>query len=265
MLFSWFRRRKAQELSPEMRAFADKTLKPIALAVAISEAVRDHAKAIKSGRLSFPAHKRENANVEGIWADLRLEALSALIGFGRANLTLLADFRRQAEMLSAFLDERPHLEVPQPRGEPIADTWQAVWHVYLYLDAVGSEVMDSATDHISLSAEGRDILSELTAQSQELRGLWVAFERAVRSGTSPRPEVPRTALDVIWIDVTAKTKSIALSTVFGPDPEATIQMLLDSVVRDSTPAEAASARAALERLRAARQPEEICEPVRASR
>lgn len=255
-MFGWFKK-KPPELSPEMKALADKMFGPKALAVAIAQTVRDYTKAVKAGRVEHPAHRRKSPNVEAVWSDVRLEALHKMFGFGQADLMMLADFRRQAELFVSFIDERPHLEFPQPRGQSVADTLQAVWQAYLYLDAVGAEVMDSATDRVALKLKGRDILSDFTAQARELRDLWASYERAVRGGTAPLPDMPRTMIDLLWADVTAKTKSIALSKVFGPSPEEGIEFMLKTVAEHGTESDVARIRARIDRLRAARQPEEI--------
>lgn len=260
-MFGWFKKRRP-ELSPETKALADKILGPQALAVAIAESVRDYATAVRAGRASMPAHKRENPNVEGIWADVRIEAVSRLIGFGRADLMLLADIRRQAELFAAFLDDRPHLRFPQPSGEPIADTLQAMWQAYVYLDAVGSELADRATDRVVLKAKGRDILSDFTSRAMYTRIHWDEFERAVKAGDARLPPLPTMMLDVFWEDVTAKTKSIALSKVFGPNPETGMRFLLDIVAKEGSPEDVASISASLDRVRAAREPDDIREPAR---
>lgn len=260
-MFGWFKK-KLPELSPEMKALADKMFGPQALAVAIAETVRDYTNAVKAGRIEYPAHRRKSPNVEGIWSDVRLEAMHKTFGFGQADLMMLADIRRQAELFVAFVDERPHLEFPQPRGEFVADTLQAVWQAYLYLDAVGSEVMDSATDRVALKAKGRDILSDFTVQAREFRDLWTAYERAIKGGTNPLPEMPRTMIDLLWADVTAKTKSIAMSKVFGPSPAAGIQFMLRTVAERGTEQDVAMVRASIDRVRAAREPEDIRDPAR---
>ena len=66
-----------------------------------------------------------------------MEAFTLLFNHGTADLFLLAEHQRQREALDCFLDERPHLEMSQPRGEPLPDTLQATWKAYVYLDAVG--------------------------------------------------------------------------------------------------------------------------------
>lgn len=240
-----------------MKAFADKTLGSQALAVAIAEGVRDYATAVLEGRVNSLPHSRENPTLEGVWSGVRIEAACRLIGFGQANIMLLADFQRQSELFAAFIDERPHLRFPQPTGEPIADTIQAMWQAYVYLDAVGSELMDSATDRASLKANGKDIVSDFTARAEELRSQWDAFEIALKNDRAALPLIPEMMLDLFWADVTAKTKSIALSKIFGPIPEDGMRFMLDTVAVQGSPADVASLSAAFERVRAALEPDDL--------
>lgn len=258
-MFGWFKK-KAPDLSPEMKALAERLFGPQALSIAIAKSVSDYADGVKAGSIEYPAHRRTPPNVEMVWRDLRLEALQRMFGFGQADLMMLADIRRQPELLTSFMDERPHLEYPQPRGQPVADTLQAVWQVYLYLDAVGTEVADQSTDRAALKAKGRDILSNFTAEASELRNLWAAYDQVLRVTTDPLPDMPRTMIDLLWADVTVKTKSIALSTVFGPYPESGMQHLLSIVAKQGTPQEVVTAKASLNRVRAAREPDDIQQP-----
>lgn len=186
-----------------------------------------------------------------------MEAMQPMFGFGQADLMMLADVRKQAELLTAFVDERPHLEFPQPRGQPIADTWQGVWQIYRYLDAVGSEVMDRETDRASLKIRNRDIISNLTTAAATLRGQWTAHESAVKTGSGPLPEMPLTAIEVLWADVTAKTKSIALSSIFGPSYESGIAHMLKLIEEKGTKKEVTMIKASIDRVLAAKEPENI--------
>ena len=256
-MFGWFRK-KAPKLSPRIKT-AEKLLGPVALAVAIVECVSEHAAAVKAGKVDFPAHRRKGSNVKAIWIDLRLEAMRPMFGFGQADLMMLSNMTRQAELLAAFVDERPHLEFPQPRGQPVADTWQGVWQVYRYLDAVGSEVMDRETNRAALKARRCNIISAFTAEATQLRDRWAAFENAVKTGSGPRPEMPPTVIEVFWADVTAKTKSIALSTIFGPHYEGGIAYRLKLVEEQATDAQVAKLRATIGRILAAKMPEDIRE------
>ncbi len=151
----------------------------MALVVAVAESVRDYEAAVEANRVECPAHRRKSSSVEAIWTDVRLEAMRAVFGFGQADLMMLADIRQQRRLLDSFVNERPHLRFPQPTGESIADTWQGVWQIYRYLDAVGSEVMDPETDRSSLRSHGGDILKAFTDRALKLHDEWSAFERAI--------------------------------------------------------------------------------------
>lgn len=140
-----------------------------------------------------------------------MEALHRLFNYGLSDPFLLAMHDKQEELVDCFLNERPHLEMPQPRGEPKADTIQALFQCYLYLDAVGTDVCDRETDRMGLKLEDRFITDEIEANAASLQ----------------RPE---TLLDALFADVTRKAKSIALSTKFGPNYEAGIRYMRDKVV-----------------------------------
>jgi len=124
--------------------------------------------------------------------------------------SLLADPLRQLEVLTCFLEERPYLEMPQPRGEVVPDTIQAMWQAYVYLSEVGSEVADRETWPSKLKQDGRSILDRLISGATILQGEWEALEQAVKSKDKPLPEIPRTLLEILYEDVTAKSKSAAV-------------------------------------------------------
>ena len=156
-MLGWFKKRKPQELSPELKVLSERFFGPQAQAVAIAECVRDYFNAVQAKEVEYPAHHRERASVLELWTHVRLEAFHKMFNFGRADLMLLADMRQQLMLLNRFLDERPHFEMPQPRGELVADTLQGVWQVYMYLSMVGSELADNATDKHVLKSRGQNI------------------------------------------------------------------------------------------------------------
>lgn len=254
-MFGWLKKKHRPATSGELEAFAKKWLGPQSLIAAIAETVGDYVDDVQAGRVTYPAHRREGASVVDIWRDLRLEALERLFNFGEADAFLLSDQRQQLGLLACFIDERPHLEMPQPRGETIPDTIQAMWQVYVYLDAVGSEVADRETDRATLKLSGHSILDNLTTQAKALRERWQAFENAVRSGEEALPEMPRTLIEVLYEDVTGKAKSVALSTVFGPSYENGIKYLEKLVAEKGE--RAADVRATIDRVLAAKDPDEF--------
>lgn len=249
-MFNWFKKGR----SPEQE-LADKLLGPQALAIAIAETVRNYTDGVKAGQIQYPAHRREKSGVAQIWNDVRLEALHKMFGFGRADLLSLADIRRQTDLLNAFINDKPHLQLPQPSGETVADTWQAVWQVYVYLDAVGSELADVETDRTTLKAKGADIFDGFTKLATHLHAQWVAYD-LTPDGVSPGP-LPGTIIDILWADVTAKTKSIAISKVFGPSHEAGFKYVLNLFEKEGKPGDVEKMKTEFAKLRAAKQPEDI--------
>jgi hypothetical protein len=256
-MLGWFKKRKAPELSPELKALTERFIGPQALAVAITEAVRDYVNAVKAGNVEYPAHRRKNTNVQSVWNDVRLEALHKMFNFGQADLMLLGDMKKQLALLNCFLDERPYLEMPQPRGQQMADTLQGIWQVYLYLNQVGSELADPLTDNATLKSRGRNILSDFVIKAEALRMKWTEFDRARKAGGESLPEIPDATITVFWADVTAKCKSIALSQAFGPMHESGIQYMLKLVAEKGNEQDVAKVKASLERVRAAKEPEDI--------
>lgn len=248
-------KKKSVPPSAQMDAFAERWFWPQSLAVAVAEAVRSYAEEVNAGRVSHPAHRRKGSSVVEIWHDLRLEALHSLFNFGQADPFLLSDQKQQMELLSCFLDERPHLEMPQPRGEIVPDTIQAMWQIYVYLDEVGSELADCETDRETLKMTGRSILDNLIAQAVALRASWEAFEDAVQANAGPLPEMPKTLIEALYEDVTAKAKSVALSAMLGPSHEGGIKYLERRV--EERGGDAASVRATFERILAAKDPDDF--------
>lgn len=248
LLWNWLKKRRYPDNN--LRALAEQLIGPQSLATALAETVRDYVAAVKSGKLAYPAHRREGASVVEIWADLRLEALHKLFNFGQSDPFLLSDFRRQEELLSCLLDDRAHLEMPQPRGVLIPDTVQAMFQVYLYLGSVGSEVTDCQTDRAGLKLEGKSILDQIELGCAEERPKWAAF----RAGT-PTGKVPQTILELLYTDVTAKAKSIALSAKFGPSHEGGIRFVEGLLANQSDDVKAF--RASVSRILTASDPDHL--------
>lgn len=254
-MWGWSKK-KREPLSPEFEALVHQFIGPRALAVALAETVQAYVREVKAGRVSVPAHHRKEASAVAIWRDLRMEAFALLFDHGTADLFLLAEHQRQREVLDCFLDERPYLEMPQPRGEAIPDTLQAVWRAYGHLDAVGSEVCDKETDRQTLRLEGRSILDLLVGRLETLRQQWRTFEERDATAGESLP-MPGTMLEAVYDDLTAKTKSVALTAKFGPNPLATIRWIEDRMKGGgATENDVAAFRATVQRVLAAKTPDD---------
>lgn len=248
-MWDWLRRRSRQS-GDDVRTMAEQLIGPQALAGAVAETVRAYVDAVKAGKVTYPGHRRDGASVVKIWGDLRVEALHKLFNFGQSDPFLLSDFRHQSDLLSCFLDDRVHLEMPQPRGTVLPDTIQAMWKVYLYLGGVGFEVADRETDRMSLKLKGRSILDNIEAGCAEIRPKWAAFQAGNAGST-----VPPTMIELLYADVTAKAKSIALSAKFGPHYDAGIKFVEDQLVKDGD--SLAVFRATVKRVLAAKDPDHL--------
>jgi hypothetical protein len=232
-MFGWFKRKPETVDAGVLDEFIEKFEGPSILATGIAIAAKEYVDGVRAGRLKHPAHLHKDLGVLGIWRGVENEALLAMFGFGQADVMLLAEQPKQAELLTCFLDERPYLEMPQPRGEVMADTIQSIGQVYQYLTEVGSSVADRETDRLTLRySKNKSILDALIEQACHARDGWKAFETAMRTDSGTLPERPATLIEIVYKDVTLKSKSIALSTIFGPLYEENIKYLSGRISND---------------------------------
>ncbi len=236
-MFKWLKNisRRSEHAAPPKGSFADRLLSPPALVMAVARVTHEYVASVKAGAFTYPAFKREGESVLGVWRDTRLEALSKLFLFGESDPMLLGDLRQQTALCNCYIDERAHLEWPQPRGEKIADTVQAVWQIYVYLSEIGTAVLDRETDPATLKINSQSILDSLNATIEAIATEWRAFESAVKFDAGPLPIMPQTWIEVVYEDVTAKTKSIALSAKFGPLYESAIKTLESMLLQEGGP------------------------------
>lgn len=227
-MFDLFKKKKTprtEVVPPLFKQF----IGPMVLATALAETISSYMRAVDSGEVSAPAYARKGDSVVGIWGDTRLEALRHLWGYGASDAMLLADHLQQKKLLDVFFEGKPQYEFPhQPLGEAVHDTFQALFQVYLFLGKAGTAVADKETYGASLKLANRNIFSEFEEGARKLRGLWSSFESAINNSNKP-PEMPSTLLDLLYKDVTKKTKGIALSAKFGPDYEVGMQYLVKTV------------------------------------
>lgn len=247
-MFGWIKR-SSGVAGPEVRAVAERFLRPMALLLAVKGEADAYAGRVKLGQAKFPAIRKYDASVETIWRDTVSEAFIQMIGFGASDLTLLANVGMQRDVFRRFLEGRPHLSFPQPSGDELDQTIQAVWQAYLYLAKLGEELMDTATYSHDLHKQNKDILSDLQAQANKLAGEW--------DGRQNPASLPLTLIEAVYADVNKKAKSIALSAKFGPG-HAGMTNFVELVKRHGgTEADARAVRQSLDRLLAAETPDDI--------
>lgn len=169
-MFGWFKKKS----NPQSEAVCQKLLqfqKPMILVQALAEEISEYYKAVKSGKSSAPAYQRKDDSVVGIWRDTRLEVLRQLWGYGASEPTLLADRFQQKKLLYAFFENKPQYEYShQPSGDPLHDTLQALFHVYLLLEKAGTAVGDKETDGLFLKCVAKKtIFSDFEEDAKVLR------------------------------------------------------------------------------------------------
>jgi len=227
-IFSWLKKKKTPR-SEEIPGVLKQFMEPMALATVLAETISNYAGAVKAGKVSSPAYERKGDSVVGIWSDTRIEALHHLWGYGASDAMLLAEHRQQKKLLNEFFEGKPQFEFPhQPSYDPIHDTLQALFQVYLFLSKAGTAVADKDTDSTSLKLANKNIFNEFEEQAKTLKVSWNAFEKALNNSID-LPTMPSTLLELLYKDVTKKSKGIALSAQFGPNYEAGIQYLVKIV------------------------------------
>jgi hypothetical protein len=247
-MFDWLKR-SGRGRRPQVDAVAERFLRPMTLLLAWKGEADRYAERMKLGQVKFPACRQHDASVETIWRNTVSEALIQMIGFGASDLTLLANVGMQRDVLHRFHEGRPHLSMPQPSGDELDQTIQAVWQAYLYLSKLGEELMDAATYSYDLRKQNKDILSDLQTQTRKLATQWDDERRLT--------ELPLTFMEAVYADVNQKAKSMALSAKFGPG-HAGMANFVELVRRHGgAEADAQAVQQSLDRILAARTPDDI--------
>ena len=230
-MFRWLTKKKQQSQESAIPNIVEQELRSLSLVTKLSKVISDYLKDVKSGRMAFPAHKRlmhkqKNSSVLEIWRDTRLEALHHIFRYGSSHAILLDKQNKQKELLDIYFKKKPHLEFPhQPSGDVIHDTFQAVFKAYLYLDETGEWSEEPISIHdVNLFTKKKPIIDEFEREMKRLREQWSEFESAIHDSKS-LPSAPSTIFDILYKDITKKSKTVALSSMFGSDYMAGIKKL----------------------------------------
>lgn len=223
-MFGFFRRDRAQKpVPPHLKDLADRMIGPIAMATAVAQVTAEHAEHARNGEAPFPVMKAAKIPTLQVWHHLRLECFMVSVRYGEGSLVELADVGNQPAALAAFLDQKAHLEFPQPSGDRLAQSVQGMWQAYLYLMEVGRDVADPATDLFQLRARGSSVLADVEEGARRSKDWW-----ASNSGEQLAPTLFSLFLD----DINAKTKSVALSALLGPDHDKGITDTIADIRRE---------------------------------
>lgn len=230
-MFRWLTKKKQQSQESTTPNIVEQELRSLSLVTVLSKVVSDYLKDVKAGRMAFPAHKRlmhkqKNAIVLEIWSDTRLEALHYIFRYGCSQARLLATQTKQKLLLDYYFEKKPHLEFPyQPSSDRIHDTWQAVFKAYLYLDETGKWTEDRKDiQNVNSFTKKKLIFDEFERDIKRLHVQWSEFDSAIHDSKN-LPSAPSTIFDILYKDITKKSKTVALSSMFGSDYMAGIKKL----------------------------------------
>jgi hypothetical protein len=251
LMFAWLKRQKRVAGDSNGQDAVRRLVKSGAHATAIAECVTDHFQRVRRGELPYPVHKDSSVGSVGVWNSLRFECMHQMFDFGAASLFDLSVPTKQNPILDRILSAPPSYVEVSPTNNSTVDTVNAIWRVYRYLDSVGSDVIDQQTDREELRRKNKTIFDEFLAEVKQAQLTWRAID-------NQRLEFPEMILDILWRDVTIKTKSIGLSAVFGRSPSAGISNA-ENMMREkgASDADIAALRKVIECYRLAASPEEF--------
>jgi len=228
-----------------------------------------------------PAYMRStNDSLANIWRDTRIEALAHLWKFGRKSMprsepALLASEPEQLKMLSVLSTFDSDPEIRKEHGIKYTQTAWAISSVYGYLER--ARWRNGCTDG-SAELDFREFAKAAAVLQEKWRGFEQAKAALLDGQTNEWPEMPPFLVQLLFDDVTAKAKTVALANVWTAQWESSYE-LFEANLRDELTEQGLSSedvetrmirvRQAWRRLVRARDPDELtaieCEPELAAR
>ncbi|MFB9264144.1 hypothetical protein ACFFWD_13325 [Bradyrhizobium erythrophlei] len=227
--FGWTRVKKPAAAEDADFGFGGLT-EPLAMLEALDKAVTRYLDLVDNGRWVYPACKRKATDTRGdvraIWQHTRLEAMRYVALVPRRDTALLIDPARQADMIDAFLRQRPHEDtIIDFTGTAIDDYGIAIYAALNWLNHCGSI---SGADPQKFSGTLRSFRKVMVVARQ-----WWAIDGAAdrcRQMLQAR-ERPPLVFFLLWAECTNRAKEIALAAAYGSaardDGAARVQAALD--------------------------------------
>jgi hypothetical protein len=235
---------------------------PLAVLAALDVATPDYLGRADRGELIYPACTRtltdKGGDVRTIWDHTRIEAMRYVMMVPRREVELLIDPGRQAEMIEAFLRQRPH-------EETVVDFTGVSNNDYAVAIIAGFNWLNHCADLAGVNPDKfwrplRNFRKIVLIAQQ-----WWALE-----GAGPRchrmlvdRQYPPLMVYLIWLEYTRLAKEIASAAIYGSSIDKAETRDRDYFTREmaSRPAELASALDALantmDRLRGAHEPDDL--------
>ena len=189
-------------------------VEPTALLSSLEQSVYKYLKQTDEGLLVYPAAKRSlndvDGNVRAVWEHTRLEACRYLIMVPRRDVELLIGAARQAEMIDAFLRQKPHEEtVVDFSGLPTEDYSVAIGAGLNWLGhcAILARV---APDKYKRTRRDFRHLAVLAQQWWGLDGSEARCHQMLAN-----QDFPPLMFFLVWQTFTRLAKEIAIASIYG--------------------------------------------------
>jgi hypothetical protein len=210
-MFGWM---KSKELSAPAALTQSDLVAPTTMLSALELSVRDYLKQTDEGLLVYPAAKRRlndaDGNIRAVWEHTRLEACRYVIMVPRRDVELLIDPARQAEMIDAFLRQKPHEEtVVDFTGVPAEDYSLAIG---AGLNWLGHCAILARVTPDKFKRTRRDFrhLVVLAQQWWRLDGAQARHDQMLENH-----DFPPLMFYLIWQTFTRLAKEIAIASIYG--------------------------------------------------
>lgn len=195
----------------------DNSLKSMSKAQAIYEIAFEYLENIEQGKAEYPARKRKSRNVLEIWTFTRIEAFMPFLISKNSNITILGDISKQKTIFDMWFNEKPHLSFPHRISEDeIEETVKSVFNMYIGLAKIVEEV---GADEIG---RGGKLFDSFNEKMKALKEVWDEEENITNL-----PFI----FDILFEDITYKTKIISLCSVFGSDYKNMMEQLIQYMVK----------------------------------
>jgi hypothetical protein len=195
----------------------DNSIKSMSKAQAIYEIAFEHLENIEQGKVEYPARKRKSQNVLEIWTFTRIEAFVPFLISKYSNITILGDLSKQKNIFDMWFNEKPHLSFPHRISEnEIEETIKSVFNIYIELAKIVEEV---GADEIG---RGGKLFDNFDGKMKKLKKAW-----------DDEKDITNLPLifDILFEDITYKTKIISLCSVFGPDYKNMMETLIQHMAK----------------------------------
>ncbi|KWV47138.1 hypothetical protein AS156_19910 [Bradyrhizobium macuxiense] len=189
---------------------------PSAFLAALDRAVPRYLDLVDNRALVYPACKRKpedvHGDISGIWEHTRLEALRYLPMVPRQDTALLIDPARQAEMIDAFLRQRPHENtIIDFTGTAIEDYGIAIYAALNWLNHCGA-IADADPQKFSGTLRSFRKVTVIARQWWALDG---AAERCRQMLQAH--ERPPLVFFLLWAECTNLAREIAIAVAPAGD------------------------------------------------